>query len=115
MFSRQSASFCAGSNSSVLTAPSGYSTYQWIGPSGPITVANGGSTETATISPVSAGQVFTCNVTAPNGCLSSFQTTVSITTVSITGVNSTPSCQNGTSGTADVSATGSSTGYTYLV
>lgn len=107
------ASFCAGSNTSVLTAPAGYNTYQWVGPSGPISVANGGNTGTATISPVTAGQVFTCNVTAPNGCLSSFQTTVSITTISITGVGSTPSCQGGNSGTANVNATGSSSGYSY--
>ena len=107
------ASFCAGSSQAVLTAPGGYNTYQWIGPSGPITAGNGGSTPTATINPVSAGQVFTCNVTAPNGCSSSFQTTVAISTVSITGVGSTPSCPNGNSGTANVSATGSSGGYIY--
>ena len=107
------ASFCAGSSQAVLTAPGGYNTYQWIGPGGPITVGNGGATSAATINPVSAGQVFTCNVTAPNGCSSSFQTTVAISTVSITGVSSTPSCPNGMSGTADVSATGSSGGYIY--
>lgn len=108
------ASFCAGSNTTILTAPAGYNTYQWTGPSGPVTPANGGNTGTATITPVTAGQVFTCNVTAPNGCVSVFQTTVSITTVSITGVSSTPSCPNGNSGTAIVAATGSSSGYTYL-
>ncbi len=107
------ASFCAGSTTSVLNAPSGYTSYQWIGPSGPVSTANGGNTSTATITPVMAGQVFTCNVTAPNGCSSAFQTTIAVTTVSITGVGSTPSCQNGTSGTANVSATGSSSGYTY--
>lgn len=107
------ASFCAGSSTSVLTAPAGYSTYQWTGPSGPVSVANGGNTGTATISPVSAGQVFTCAVTAPNGCSSVFTTTIAITTVSITGVGSTPSCQNGGSGTAFVNATGSSMGYSY--
>ncbi len=107
------ASFCAGSSQAILTAPSGYNTYQWIGPSGPISVANGGATTAATINPVSAGQVFTCNVTAPNGCSSSFQTTVAISTVSITGVGSTPSCPNGNSGTAYVNATGSSGGYIY--
>ncbi len=107
------ASFCAGSNTSVLTAPVGYSTYQWIGPSGPVSVGNGGNTGTATITPVTAGQVFTCNVTAVNGCLSSFQTTVAITTISITGVGSTPSCLGGNSGTANVNATGSSLGYSY--
>lgn len=107
------ASFCAGSSQAVLTAPGGYNTYQWIGPSGPITAGNGGTTPTATINPVSAGQVYTCNVTAPNGCSSSFQTTVAISTVSITGVGSTPSCPNGNSGTANVSATGSSGGYIY--
>lgn len=107
------ASFCAGSNTSVLSAPAGYSSYQWIGPSGPVTVANGGNTGTATITPVTAGQVFTCNVTAPNGCLSVFTTTISVTTVSITGINSTPSCPNGSSGTTSVTATGSSSGYTY--
>ena len=107
------ASFCAGSNTSVLTAPAGYVTYQWVGPSGSVSASNGGNTTTATITPVTAGQVFTCNVTAQNGCFSSFQTTVSVTTVSITGVNSTPSCPNGNSGTANVSATGSSLGYSY--
>ncbi|MES2512716.1 MAG: gliding motility-associated C-terminal domain-containing protein [Bacteroidota bacterium] len=107
------ASFCAGSNASVLTAPIGYSTYQWVGPSGPVSVGNGGNTGTATITPVTAGQVFTCNVTAPNGCASSFQTTIAVTSISITGIGSTPSCQNGNSGTAFVSATGSSLGYSY--
>jgi hypothetical protein len=107
------ASFCAGSNTTVLTAPFGYSSYQWTGPSGPVSNANGGNTATATITPVTAGQVFTCNVTAPNGCLSIFQATVSITTVTITGVSSTPSCPNGNSGTAVVAATGSSSGYNY--
>ena len=107
------ASFCAGSNQAVLTAPAGYSTYQWLGPAGAISVPNGGNTGTATISPVSAGQVYTCNVTAPNGCSSSFQTTIAVSTVSITGVGSTPSCPNGNSGTANVSATGSSGGYIY--
>jgi gliding motility-associated-like protein len=107
------ASFCAGSNTTILTAPFGYSSYQWTGPSGPVTNANGGNTATATITPVTAGQVFTCNVTAPNGCLSIFQATVSITTVTITGVSSTPSCPNGNSGTAVVAATGSSSGYNY--
>jgi gliding motility-associated-like protein len=68
---------------------------------------------TATITPVTAGQVFTCNVTAPNGCASSFQTTVAISSVSITGVGSTPSCLNGNSGTTNVTATGSSSGYNY--
>lgn len=106
-------SFCAGSSTTILNAPIGFSTYQWIGPLGPITAANGGSTRSATITPVTAGQVFTCNVTAPNGCISAFQTTVSITTVGITGVNSTPSCPNGLSGTAIVAATGSSNGYNY--
>ena len=108
------ASFCAGSNTSVLTAPAGYSSYQWTGPSGPVAAGNGGNTGTATITPVTAGQVFTCNVTAPNGCSSVFTTTISITTVSITGMNSTPSCPNGNSGTAVVAATGSSSGYSYL-
>lgn len=106
-------SLCAGSNTSVLTAPLGYSTYQWTGPSGPVSAAVGGNSSSATITPVSAGQVFTCNVTSSNGCPSVFQTTVSITTVSITGVNSTPSCPQGNSGTANVTATGSSSGYNY--
>ena len=107
------ASFCANDNQAVLTAPGGYTTYQWIGPGGPVTLPNGGNAPTATITPVTAGQVFTCNVTAPNGCASSFQTTVAISSVSITGVGSTPSCLNGNSGTTNVTATGSSSGYNY--
>ena len=107
------ASFCAGSSVAVLTAPADFSTYQWTGPSGPIAAIDGGNTATATVSPVSAGQVFTCNVTAPNGCASSFQSTVSVTTISITGVSSNPSCASGNSGSANVSATGSSSGYNY--
>lgn len=107
------ASFCSGSNTTILNAPGGYATYQWTGPSGPVSAAVGGNTGSATITPVTAGQVFTCNVTTSNGCSSIFQTTVSITTVSITGVGSTPSCPNGSSGSANVTATGSSSGYTY--
>ena len=107
------ASFCAGSNSAVLSAPNGYETYQWVGPSGTIPAGSGGTSPTVTLSPVTAGQIYTCNVTSDNGCSSSFQTTVSITSVSITGMSSTPSCPNGNSGSAGVTATGSNLGYSY--
>lgn len=107
------ASFCAGSNSAVLSAPSGFNTYQWVGPSGNIPAGSGGTLPTVTLNPVTAGQVYTCNVTSSNGCASSFQTTVSVTSVSITGLSSTPSCPNGSSGSAGVTATGSNLGYNY--
>ncbi|MBS1634712.1 MAG: gliding motility-associated C-terminal domain-containing protein [Bacteroidetes bacterium] len=106
-------SFCAGSTSAVLSAPANYSTYQWIGPTGNVPAAQGGTSSTATISPVTAGQVYTCNVTAPNGCLTSFQTTVAITTVSVPNVSSNPSCLMGFSGSATAYPTGSNLGYNY--
>lgn len=106
-------SFCAGSNTAILNAPSGFATYLWTGPSGTVAVADGGTTNSATITPVTAGQVFTCVAVTANSCTSTFQTTVAITSVSVTGIGSTPSCPNGNSGSANVNATGSSTGYSY--
>jgi len=107
------ASFCNGATSAVVNVPSGFSTYQWTGPGGPVSAANGGTSSSATVSPVSAGDVFTCVATSANGCTSTFPTTISITQVSVTGVGSTPSCPNGSSGSANVSATGSNLGYNY--
>lgn len=106
-------SFCGGSNVAHLTAPPGYASYQWVGPSGPIAAANGGNAYSATVSPATAGQVFTCNVRTQNGCATSLQATLSVTSVSIRDISSTPACLNGNNGTAKVSVTGSSLGYNF--
>lgn len=105
--------YCAGATSALLTAPIGYSTYQWVGPTGNVPTAQGGSTSSATVTPVTAGQVFTCNVTSTGGCSASFQTTIAVTTVSVPNVNSTPSCGQGASGSATAYPIGSNQGYVY--
>lgn len=107
------ANYCAGSNSALLSAPGGYSTYQWVGPSGNVPVGQGGTAANATVTPVLAGQVFTCNVTSSGGCVAAFQTTIAVTTVSVPNINSTPSCGQGASGSATAYPIGSNQGYLY--
>jgi gliding motility-associated-like protein len=107
------ASFCNGATSAVVNVPTGFASYQWTGPSGAVAAGVGGTSASATVSPVSAGQVFTCTAVSANGCSSVFTTTISITTVSVAGIGSTPSCPSGSSGSANVTATGSSGAYAY--
>jgi len=106
-------SFCAGTATAIVNAPPGYQVYSWVGPLGPVSILNGGNTASAIISPVTAGHIYTCTVSNGGGCNSTFQTTIAATSTSITSIFSAPSCSLGSTGSATVIATGSSSGYIY--
>ncbi|MGZ4036954.1 MAG: hypothetical protein ACXVPQ_03945, partial [Bacteroidia bacterium] len=108
-----SSSMCVGTNTSVLTAPTGYLSYQWYQQPGNIAMSAsvGGNTPTLTINPAVVGQVYQIKMVTPTGCTVTLNDTIKISGIQITSVGSTPSCPGGNSGTSIVNVTGSNTGY----
>lgn len=108
-------SLCAGTNTAVLTAPTGYVQYQWYLLPGmtPMPPSVGGNTGTLTIIPAIVGQVYQVQMKTPTGCTITLNDTIKISGVNITSIGSTPTCPGGSSGTALVNVIGSNTGYNY--
>ena len=104
--------FCTGSSSAVLVGPPGYATYTWAGPNN-LTPIPGATNDTLIVSNASLGNVYTLTATTPSGCTSTFSVTIAISTIGVQNTFSTPSCVSGSSGSAQVIATGSPTGYNY--
>lgn len=104
------ANMCSGSNFATLIAPTGFTSYQWVGPSGLI---NGATNDTLIENPANVGDTYTVNMVSPGGCVISQTVSVGLTTVNIININSTSSCAGGNSGTAHVEASGSNGIYTY--
>ncbi|MBS1635869.1 MAG: T9SS type A sorting domain-containing protein [Bacteroidetes bacterium] len=105
--------FCPGTNTAILHAPSGYSSYQWADALGPISSTSGGTSPTLSVSPATAGQSYTCTLSSFGLPSVVMQTTLAVTTVSINNINTTFSCKGGHNGTAFAQAGGSNTGYTF--
>ncbi|HRG00265.1 MAG TPA: gliding motility-associated C-terminal domain-containing protein [Bacteroidia bacterium] len=104
------ANMCSGSNFATLVAPPGYTSYQWIGPSGTIA---GATNDTLIENPATPGTTYTVNMASQGGCIVTQTVTIGLTSVNIININTTNSCPNGASGTAFVQANGSNGVYTY--
>lgn len=105
-------SFCGG-NDAVLTAPKGYTHYQWYDPSGALIAAPTGTNPVLTISSPQTGNTYSVSMVTPGGCTVTLSKTIAITNVTILNLNSAPSCAGGNSGIASVDATGSTGAYSY--
>ena len=106
-------SFCAGTGVAQISAPLGYSSYQWIAP-GPTTIAAPqGTMPTISISNPVPGAVYTVNLVSPSGCQFVSTNTIVFTQVNVAGIGSASTCVNGASGSATVIGNGSGTGYNY--
>jgi gliding motility-associated-like protein len=106
-------SFCFGSNVASIVAPLGYATYQWAGPAGVSYTPALANTPNVTVSPVSAGQVFTVTMVSASGCTFTAKDTIKVSTVYINGIATTSTCPGGASGAATVFASGSSSSISY--
>lgn len=109
------ANMCSGSNFATLVAPTGFTSYQWYGPSGLIA---GATNDTLVEGPPSGptpapGTTYTVSMVSPGGCPLSQTVSIAFTTVSIINLNSNSSCAGGNSGSASVVANGSNGVYTY--
>ncbi len=107
------ANMCSGSNFATLVAPTGFTSYQWYGPSGLI---NGATNDTLIAGPtpsVTTGDTYTVSMVSPGGCPLSQTVSINLTTVSIINLNANSSCAGGNSGSASVVANGSNGIYTY--
>ncbi|MBL7933516.1 MAG: hypothetical protein JNL60_16545, partial [Bacteroidia bacterium] len=106
----QTVSYCSGSNVAQISAPLGYATYSWSGPS---TLAAGQSTlATITITNPVLGSVWTVTMVTPTGCVFTTTNALNPTTVAIAAALTNSSCIGGASGSATVFGTGSGNGYT---
>lgn len=101
---------CANSTFATLVAPTGFNSYEWIGPSGIIT---GETNDTLIIDPATPGTTYTVNMISPGGCVITQTVSVGFTNVEIINLNATSSCAGGNSGTASVLASGSNGAYNY--
>ncbi|MES2680745.1 MAG: T9SS type A sorting domain-containing protein [Bacteroidota bacterium] len=113
-----SVSFCQGASQAQITAPLGYTAYQWYGPNSlnqpvPIGSVNGGNTPLVTINNPTAGVVYTVQLVTSGGYTFTEQDTLQYSTVSIDNIFSNATCFGGASGSAVVHASGSGTGYNY--
>ena len=106
-------SFCQGSGIAQISAPLGYSSYQWIAPGSGLVPAPQGTMSTLTVTNPIPGTVYTVNLVAPSGCQFVATNTIVFTQVNVAGIGSSSSCANGSSGSATVQGNGSGTGYTY--
>jgi gliding motility-associated-like protein len=105
------ASMCSGSNFATLTAPTGFTSYQWRDPSN--NIIPGATSPNYTVSPATPGSVYSVQMVSPGGCAVTQTVQIQLTTVSIININSTSSCAGGNSGSAYVQAAGSNGVYTY--
>lgn len=106
----QAVSYCSGSNIAQISAPLGYATYSWSGPS---TLSPSQSTlATITITNPVIGSVWTVTMVTATGCVFTTTNSLNTTTVAIAGIQTNSSCAGGASGSATVLGTGSGAGYT---
>ncbi|MBC7694172.1 MAG: gliding motility-associated C-terminal domain-containing protein [Burkholderiales bacterium] len=107
------ANMCSGSNFATLVAPTGFTSYQWSGPSGLISGATNDTLIAGPTPSVTAGDIYTVSMISPGGCPLSQTVSINLTTVSIINLNANSSCAGGNSGSASVVANGSNGVYTY--
>lgn len=106
------ANMCAGATFATLVAPTGFISYQWLDPSNnPIP---GATNDTLIVNGPTNGSIYTVQMVSPGGCMVTSTVSIVPTTINIININSTNSCAGGSSGTAFVQASGSSSGYTYM-
>lgn len=101
---------CPGSTFATLVAPTGFNTYQWYNTSG---IISGETNDTLVVAGAIVGTTYTVNMTTPGGCMVSQTVAISTTSITISNLYFTGSCQGGNSGTASVLANGSNGVYTY--
>ncbi|MBL7931155.1 MAG: T9SS type A sorting domain-containing protein [Bacteroidia bacterium] len=103
--------FCSGSSIAQISAPLGYATYSWTGPS--VIPQSQSTLATITVTNQPLGSVYTVSMMTFNGCVYTATYALNTTTVSIAGITSNSTCVKGSSGSATVIGTGSGTGYNY--
>lgn len=103
--------FCSGSSIAQISAPLGYATYSWTGPS--IIPPSQSTLATITLTNQPLGSLYTVTMMTFNGCMFTKTYTLNTTAVSIAGIVSNSTCIMGSSGSATVVGTGSGTGYNY--
>jgi hypothetical protein len=105
-------SYCSGTSQAQVTAPFGYSNYQWKDPSNVNISAPQGTMAVLTLTNPVPGSVY--SVTFTNGnCNFSSSYTIVPTQVAVAGIGSTGTCTLASMGSATIQGMGSNIGYNY--
>ncbi len=106
--------FCPNDTILMLTAPGGYSTYQWYDNNNIlIPAAQGGTNDTLFIHNPVIGQIYSVSMFSLSGCNTSITTTLQYTSMQITDHFSNVSCFGLSDGLIYVTLTGANPPYTY--
>jgi hypothetical protein len=105
--------FCPTSTVATISGPSGFISYSWTGYTSFWSAPTPSAAKTITIGNPVPGNVYTLTATLPSGCMYLYTYTLAHSGVSANNLVVSPSCPNGTTGSATVLATGSSSGYQY--
>lgn len=106
-------SYCNGSNIATLSGPLGYAQYQWVSPQTGSISPPQGTMSNITIQNPFVNSIYTLQAISPTGCYYTMTASIVSSTVAITALAANTTCINGSSGSATVLASGSSTGYNY--
>lgn len=107
-----STSFCSTDSVAAIAGPDGYDSYQWLDPMG--NVIPGETSDTLFINAPTIGDTFSLQILSQTGCVSTLQTAVQHTTVSVAAIASTPTCVGGSGGSVAVYPAGTTSGYNFL-
>lgn len=107
-------SFCQGDTTALISAPEGFSSYQWYGPDSPDSLLAGETNDTLVIHNPVVGSTYYLEMISAAGCITSLQTNLQHTTLTIASSLINNSCQGGATGSIAIDAAGTTSGYTYL-
>ncbi len=103
--------FCGGGTSAILTAPPGFSTYQWQGPNNSNPIA-GATSQTYTNTTTNVGDTFSVFMVSPSGCPALLKIGIGSSTI-VWAPSSTPTCKGGSNGIVNANVIGANSNITY--
>lgn len=106
-------SFCSSDTLAALAGPPGYDVYQWLGPNSNDTII-GETNDTLFVSMPVIGDTFALQILSPTGCITTLESVLQHSNISVLATTSTNTCFGGSSGAVGIVLTGSTSSYNYL-
>jgi gliding motility-associated-like protein len=106
--------YCTGSTQVLLTAPAGFTAYQWLGPNN-TTPISGATNDSMIVNNPNLNDTFFVQMANAAGCTTVVMTIITPSTLQVSNISMTPTCPGGASGSASVTATGGLvSGYNFI-
>ncbi len=104
--------YCVGDQFAQLVAEPGFVTYQWFGPNSMVPII-GATNDTLTIASPTLGSIYTVEIGTSNGCIIVQNIAIAYSVVELDDLYLAGTCYKGNFGSANVTATGSTSGYNF--